>query len=246
MFSRTLLLATYLATSCLAAQAQSISGQGTWESTLHGRDLDGNTANGFEAYYDSELNITWLSDANLPGTRGIKSPSMGGDFLSQGEALDFVGGLNLFGITDWRLPTMVDVGQDGCNQANAGSDCGWNVDVHTSELAHMYTVTLGNRNYFDASGNVQDGYGLTNAGPFQNLGAKFYWTDVSYAAEPNQGWFFGMNSGTQSYIPQSYGLLVWAVHAGDVSAVPELGTVTLMSAGLVVAMGISRRRARGR
>lgn len=33
-----------------AAQAVAISGQGTWESTLQGRDLDGNLST-FEAYY---------------------------------------------------------------------------------------------------------------------------------------------------------------------------------------------------
>ena len=47
-----------------SADAVSISGQGTWETTLQGRDLDGNAAT-FEAYYDAELNITWLADANL-------------------------------------------------------------------------------------------------------------------------------------------------------------------------------------
>jgi hypothetical protein len=48
--------------------AASISGQGTWESTLQGRDLDGNLTT-FEAYYDTALNITWLADANYAGTK---------------------------------------------------------------------------------------------------------------------------------------------------------------------------------
>lgn len=36
---------------------------GTWQTTLQGRDLDGN-ATTFEAYYDTVLDITWLADAN--------------------------------------------------------------------------------------------------------------------------------------------------------------------------------------
>ena len=39
-----------------------IGGQGTWESTLKGRNLDGN-ASTIEAYYDTVLDITWLADA---------------------------------------------------------------------------------------------------------------------------------------------------------------------------------------
>lgn len=54
-------------TSIGTAQAVSVSGQGTWESTLQGRDLDGNLAT-FEAYYDTVLGITWLADANYAKT----------------------------------------------------------------------------------------------------------------------------------------------------------------------------------
>src|SRR3989344_215147 len=49
------------------AHAASVSGQGTWETTLQGRDLDGNLSTA-EAYYDTALNITWLANANYAGT----------------------------------------------------------------------------------------------------------------------------------------------------------------------------------
>jgi hypothetical protein len=44
-----------------------VSGQGTWETTLQARDLDGNTST-IEAYYDTDLDITWLANANYAGT----------------------------------------------------------------------------------------------------------------------------------------------------------------------------------
>lgn len=50
-----------------AAQALGVPGQGTWETTLQPRDLDGNAANGPEAFYDTVLDITWLRDANVKG-----------------------------------------------------------------------------------------------------------------------------------------------------------------------------------
>ena len=43
--------------------AAAISGQGTWETTLQGRDLYGNLST-FEAYYDTVLNATWLDAVN--------------------------------------------------------------------------------------------------------------------------------------------------------------------------------------
>lgn len=41
------------------AHASSVSGQGTWETTLQGRDLDGNLSTA-EAYYDTETLRAWL------------------------------------------------------------------------------------------------------------------------------------------------------------------------------------------
>jgi hypothetical protein len=41
----------------LPAYSVGVSGQGTWETTLQGRDLAGNAAT-IEAYYDTTLNIT--------------------------------------------------------------------------------------------------------------------------------------------------------------------------------------------
>jgi hypothetical protein len=47
--------------------AVGVPGQGTWETTLLPRDLDGNLANGPEAFYDTVLNITWLRNAKVNG-----------------------------------------------------------------------------------------------------------------------------------------------------------------------------------
>ena len=82
--------------SLLALNANSapVSGQGTWETTLQGRDLDGNLST-FEAYYDTALDITWLADANYAGTT-----------MNWATANGWAAGLNPYGsgITGWRLP----------------------------------------------------------------------------------------------------------------------------------------------
>ena len=58
-----------------AANAASVSGQGTWKTTLQGRDLDGNLFT-IEAYYDTALNITWLADANYAKTSGYDADGL--------------------------------------------------------------------------------------------------------------------------------------------------------------------------
>ncbi len=53
------LVAAALATGGLTAQAAPVPGQGTWETTLQARDLDGNPST-TEAWYDTALNLLWL------------------------------------------------------------------------------------------------------------------------------------------------------------------------------------------
>src|SRR3989344_1744726 len=104
------------------AHAAAVSGQGTWETTLQGRDLDGNLST-FEAYYDTALNITWLVDGNYAQTSGYDTDGL----MLWSAANTWAAGMNPYGsgITGWRLPTMVDIGTTGCQYSYAGgTDCG--------------------------------------------------------------------------------------------------------------------------
>lgn len=220
-----------------AAQAVSISGQGTWETTLQGRDLDGNLAT-FEAYYDTALNITWLANANYAGTT-----------MNWATANTWAANLNPYGsgITGWRLPTIMDTGTSGCNFAYSGTDCGYNVDTATSEMAHMFYNTLGNLSYYDTSGSgPQAGWGLTNTGPFANVQSGGYWSATEYAPATSGAWLFGFNDGGQGSGIKTGNGYAWAVHAGDVgaSAVPVPAAAWLFGSGLLGLVGVSRKRRR--
>ncbi len=186
-------------TWALPVQATGVSGQGTWESTLQGRDLDGNLAT-FEAYYDTLLGITWLVDANYALTSGYDTEGHIDGRLSWGPALVWAQSLDPYGsgVTGWRLPTAVDLGAPGCNFSYNGTDCGYNVDTLSSELAHMFYVTLGNLAYRDPLGNpAQPGWGLTNTGPFLNLMSDYYyWTGT--LADAGNAWGFVFDEGRQS------------------------------------------------
>src|SRR3989344_2069321 len=115
-------IALFAVTSSVSTitQAASVSGQGAWETTLQGRDLDGNLAT-FEAYYDTALNITWLANANA----GAGSSFDDGTYVTDGamswiNANAWAASLNFNGITGWRLPTVTDT--DGPDADALGND----------------------------------------------------------------------------------------------------------------------------
>lgn len=237
---KTITLGTFCAFALTVAlstslHAASISGQGTWESTLQGRDLDG-TLSTFEAYYDTSLNITWLANANYAGT-----------VMTWSSANTWAGSLNPYGsgITGWRLPTVTDTGASGCDLAYAGTDCGYNVNTATGEMAHLYYTTLGDKAYYNTSGGgPQAGWGLTNTGPFSNVQSTDYWSATEYAPNTLYAWSFGNDFGVQYNYGKTSSLYAWAVHAGDVgaSAVPVPAAVWLFGSGLLGLVGVSGKR----
>lgn len=74
-----------------SAHAAALPGHGTWETTLQPRDLDGNGLT--DAFYDTDLHITWLRDGNaMKGRTGWDAAISWADNFSFG------------GYSDWRLP----------------------------------------------------------------------------------------------------------------------------------------------
>ena len=219
---------------------------GAAHAALQGRDLNG-SAGSSEAYYDTDLDITWLADANYAKTSGY---AVGGvmswaDANTWAANLSLIDAVNNITYDNWRLPTVVDTGTPGCNYANTGTDCGFNVDTATSEMAHLYYDELGNKAFRDTSGNEQSGWGLTNTGPFTNFQADLYWSATEYATLTSSAWFFTFYFGKQYAEDKWDGFHALAVSPGDVgavAAVPEAQTYALMLAGLGLIAWRARRR----
>jgi len=235
----------------LSAQAVGVNGQGTWESTLQGRDLDGNAAT-FEAYYDTTLDITWLADANAAGTT-----------MNWATANAWAAGLDVNGITGWRLPTNTPLNgstydtnfsnNGTTDNATAttttdGTDGGYRDGAGNpvSEMGHMFYVTLGNLGACIPNGggsstscNTQTGFGLSNTADFLNVQGD-YWS----GSELNSGiaWKFFFGNGSQGNFGKNTALFAWAVRSGDVSAVPVPAAVWLFGSGLMGLLGLARRK----
>lgn len=231
------------------AQAATILGQGTWETTLQPRDLNG--AGVADAFYDTILDITWLRDANLNGQQ------------SWADATSWASALTIGGVSGWRLPAMVDTGAPGCDFALLGTDCGQNVQTKDgsltkyspgqtvySEMAHLFYVTLGNKSQcapadYGCPARYQAGWGLTNIGAFLNLqgtSGSDYWSNL---LEPERGaaWSFRYWDGSQqnyyTWFSPKYAMVV---RSGDVLQVPEPKTYIFLLAGLASMVVVMRRR----
>ncbi|MDP6616820.1 MAG: DUF1566 domain-containing protein [Gammaproteobacteria bacterium] len=188
--------------------------------------------------YDDVLDITWTQDANINGQDTWANQVAWAAGYSQTHSV--------YGtFDDWRLPTVTDTGTSGCNFAYSGTDCGYNVDTSTGEMASLFYDSLGNLAVYDTSGNYpQSGWGLTNTGPFTNLQSSYYWSGTEYAPDTYDAWDFSFYFGSQgvgSYKFSSYYAL--AVHDGDIAAsvVPIPAAVWLFGSGLGL-LGWMRRR----
>lgn len=142
-----------------------------------------------------------------------------------------------WGVEGFRLPKVVDSGAPGCNWAYSGTDCGFNVDTSTGEMAHLYYDELGNKAYSDLNGVYpQPGWGLVNKGPFANLLPNIYWSNTEYAPNINNAWGFDfVNGGGQNADNKNSHWYAMAVRSGNVvpTPVPEPGTIALIGSGLI-------------
>lgn len=244
-------VATALLVAAVPVFAVGVPGQGTWETTLQARDLDGDGS--ADAYYDTDLRITWLRDANFAATSGYPLHPDGAMPWSHANA--WAAGLNINGVTGWRLPMVQPINGtsfqyfDWADYWTGTRDESLNIRSPQSELAHMFSVTLGNLSQYDTTGAVRPGtsgieWGLSNTGPFANLINDVYWTGQEYEPAAYKDWAFHMYSGFQTSYPNNYPLLAWAVHGGDIAAVPEPSAVVLMLCGLgSLGFCLSRRNA---
>ena len=95
--------------------------------------------------YDTDLDITWLQDANYAQTSGFSGTGL----MNWSQATNWAANLSYFdsvrNVTwnDWRLPSIQDTGIVGCDFSYNGGDCGYNVNTATSEVANLCHNELG-------------------------------------------------------------------------------------------------------
>ncbi len=174
---------------------------------------------GGQAYYDDVANLTWLADANHAMTSGHDADGL----MNWYDSMAWAASLNIDGVTGWRLP-----GSDSCTGINCSN----------SEMGNLHYNVLQN-----PAGS------FINAGPFINLPTNDgHWSSTD-APDPTNAYDFFFLDGTQNdhnsnTNTKEFGeLYAWAVHSGDVSAVPVPAAVWLFGSGLIGLIGFARRKA---
>ena len=252
-----LLIAAVASSGAVAVQ---MPGVGVWERSLRPRDV--NRDGTIDAYYDKRLAITWLADAAVGRTLGL--PDRGK--MEWDDAMAFVASFDLYGVTGWRLYKSFPIREDGgCTKVDTGlgTDCGFGVSPWTSEMAHLYYITLGNKGALDRGFDA-----AANSGPFSNITSGYhYWseTDFTRPSGIEAAWNFGGGSaGAYQDLgikyrddadgPRSRGYHhIWPVYDGDiryagsgdlvgspVSGVPEPSSALLMLAGAIIILAAAR------
>jgi hypothetical protein len=173
-------------------------------AALQDRDLDGDSV--VDAYYDTDLNITWLRNANVNGP------------MTWADAVAWAAGYSIGAYADWRLPTtpLTTTGA-----ACAGPNC------TDSEMGHLWYVELGNTAVWPPPS------GGFNRGGFQNF-EGVYWSGTESTTQPaTNAWGFNSNAGLQGGFSKRSTQPAMAVRDGDVTPVPEPQTYALMLLGIV-------------
>lgn len=209
--------------------------------------------------YDSTLNITWQKDANLGATNtfGLVVQSNSTYSILANGSMNWPGALlwidamnasNYLGYSDWRLPRIASTfGFNlNCTSYDGSTDCGYNIINSRNELAYLFYNSLGNAGAFDIHGNSNPAP-ITNTGFFTNLQQARYWTGTQLppALGPNQAFTFTIGSGLKEWdskFDPYYSPFAWAVRDGDVTAVPEPTSFTLLLAGLAGAIMLLKCR----
>lgn len=166
------------------------------------------------AYYDDQLDITWLADANIIG------------HATWDDANTWADGLTVGGVAGWRLPNM-DVNGDGavvdCETASA-MDC-----LDNEYGFHLWhnAITADNPGPF---GDVRYD--------------DFYWSGTTSSTDTQLAWVMLMNPAALQFATdkgESY--YTWAVNAGDVyaSQVPIPAAAWLFASGLLGLLGVKAK-----
>jgi len=175
------------------------------------------------AFYDDVADLTWLADANYVVASGYSATAP----MTLDEANTWVGSLSVAGVTGWRLPVIAQPDASCSIQLGNyyyGDNC------IGGEMGNLFYNTLSN-----SAGS------LTNSGPFSNVYSNYYWSSTVRPDSTYQ-MLFNMGNGNQLSGVVTSTFLTWAVHTGDVSAVPVPAATWLFLSGILCLIGVAKHK----
>ncbi len=242
-------------------------GSGAAHATLESRDI--NNDGTVDAFYDTVLDVSWLANANAAkGTAFDDGGNTNDGLMTFASATSWVSSLNVYGVTDWRLPTTApingvafqtntsfigtsDNGTSSASVISVANEMGYNFYKNLELISTCSAASTATNCVFQYGGLVHTGdpagvgnLAPVNQAPFINVQDNAYWTGTASPNVANGIVSFGYQNGWQwtSLNTQNQALAAWAVHEGDIAAVPEPQSLLLLTAGLVLIAGMRARR----
>ena len=177
------------------------------------------------AYYDPDADLTWLADANAAGAT-----------MNWADANAWAAGLDVAGVTGWRLPDTLQ--QDASCSGQSGGVVSYGYNCTGSEMGNLFYNVLGG-----VAGQSITTTHNTNYDLFSNVQSSYYWSATEYAPTTGGAWLFHMGLGLQNGTnDKNFSFYGWAVQSGDVSAVPVPAAVWLFGSGLLGLIGVAKRK----
>lgn len=189
---------------------------GSAQATLMGRLPFTPGGTDYQAYYDSDANLTWLTKANVNGA------------IQWSDAMNWAQTLRINSVSGWRLP-VTQQPDSTCSEQN--NDQSFGVNCTGSELGNLFYNVLGG----DTDDPIVDHHNA-NYDLFSNIQSGIYWSATDFA--PGAPWVLDFGNGGNQLIDEIANdtEFAWAVHPGDVLAervfVPAPDALWLMLAGL--------------
>jgi len=192
---------------------------------------------GGQVIYDTDLNLSWLTNANLAAsnTFGVSGIAADGS-MDWNTANTWIAAMNLdgpngyLGVSDWRLPVTIQPDPSCSDQSSTGA--GFGSGCTASEMGHLNNIEGIFWNSSSTSGT-----------PFSNLQFNEYWSSTEFVSDTTGAWAYGFDLTGQTVINKnSIGGFAWAVRSGDISEVPLPATAWLFASGLIGFIGISKRK----
>jgi hypothetical protein len=180
--------------------------------------------------YDTDLDVTWLKDANHAKSSGYDTDGL----MNWNQAVTWAASLTVGGVSGWRLPTMTTSSGGGPRPNENGQI---STGPTTSNEFGWLWHRLNGGAYITSSTDITPFVNL----PYQDgVSSEWYWTAEESGAN---AWRMSMNcacwdDGSNKLTAEWY---AWAVHDGNVANVPEPSTLLLMMTGLM-GLGFANRK----
>lgn len=179
--------------------------------------------------YDTDLDITWMADANYAKTSGYDADGL----MTWDESVKWADQLVYGGYDDWRLPITPQT-DAGCSIISSGT--GFGDGCSGSEMGHLFYV----------EGVRINSLFFHNISRELSVPGNYYWSATTLGYFPSSAFVFSFaNHGDQSSDDKSSNFLsAWAVRSGDVVAVavPEPSMGWMLTGGLVFLASMYIRR----